>query len=90
MRPDKKVARYKMIKGPHHTHAKVNPGRWTCWILLQDCCSHCAMFRFKLLAKAASRMKTDGLNSASYKVVSQQQYSLYTKITVELKDDVNC
>ena len=60
------------------------------WIALLDCCSHCAVFRFDLLSRATFRMKTDGLNSVSYKVVSQQQHSLYTHITVELKDHVNC
>jgi hypothetical protein len=72
MRPDANMARYKMIRGPHHSGAKPNPGR------------------FNLLRSAASRMKNDGLNSLSHKVVSLQQYNLYTKITVELKGHVSC
>ena len=48
------------------------------------------IFRFKLLEKAAFRMKADGLNNALYEVVDQQLHSLYTKIAVKLKGHVKC
>jgi hypothetical protein len=74
IRPDKSIARYKMIRGIHHTHGKPNPAR------------------FNLLARATSRMKTDGLNTTSmlYEVADKQLHRLYTKIVVELKNHVNC
>ncbi|XP_076822757.1 beta-1,4-galactosyltransferase 4-like [Clavelina lepadiformis] len=40
--------------------------------------------RFRLLHTTASRMKTDGLNSVKYEVLSMKKYATYTNITVNI------
>ena len=43
-------------------------------------------YRFMLFMTAASRMKTDGLNSMKYKVVKKEKNSLFTRIYVKYKN----
>lgn len=90
-RPDTNLARYKMIRGPHHTAAKENPQRLACWMVLNQISSYFVSFnRFSLLGLAVTRMNTDGLTNTSYVVIAQQRHSLYTKITVGLEGHVRC
>uniref|UniRef100_H2ZBZ8 Beta-1,4-galactosyltransferase n=1 Tax=Ciona savignyi TaxID=51511 RepID=H2ZBZ8_CIOSA len=40
--------------------------------------------RFDMIRQTASTMKTDGLNSLSYKLLSKEKHQLYTNVTVDV------